>query len=187
MLEPSDAPGHKVNGELTLGENIGDLGGLSIGYVAYVLSLDGAEFPTVDGLTGPQRFFLAWARGWCTKAREAEAIRRLAIDPHSPPELRCNAVVRNIDEFYTAFDVKEGDAMWLAPGGPRPHLVDHVLRLSARRWRWLGGAQSPELAELLACRPVGLLSSPYAGSVRLEVLAARLRTSRATSGWSIVT
>ena len=115
VLEPSDAPGHTVNGELTLGENIGDLGGLSIGYVAYVLSLDGAEFPTVDGLTGPQRFYLAWARGWSTKAREAEAIRRLAIDPHSPPELRCNAVVRNIDEFYTAFDVKEGDAMWLAP------------------------------------------------------------------------
>lgn len=115
VLEPKDAPGHTVNGELTLGENIGDLGGLSIGYVAYVLSLNGADFPTIDGLTGPQRFFLAWAMGWSTKAREAEAIRRLAIDPHSPPEFRCNAVVRNIDEFHAAFDVTEADTMWLAP------------------------------------------------------------------------
>jgi putative endopeptidase len=115
VLEPKDAPGHTVNGELTLGENIGDLGGLSIGYVAYVLSLDGAESPTIDGLTGPQRFFLAWAMGWSTKAREAEAIRRLAIDPHSPPEFRCNAVVRNIDEFHAAFDVQPGDAMYLPP------------------------------------------------------------------------
>ncbi len=114
-LEPGDAPGHKVNGELTLGENIGDLGGLSIGYVAYTLSLNGAEPETIDGLTGPQRFFLAWALGWSSKAREAEAIRRLAIDPHSPPEFRCNAVVRNIDEFHTAFGITESDAMWLPP------------------------------------------------------------------------
>jgi putative endopeptidase len=115
VLEPRDAPGHHVNGELTLGENIGDLGGLSIGYVAYVLSLGGAQMPTVDGLSGAQRFFLAWAMGWSSKAREAEAIRRLAIDPHSPPEFRCNAVVRNIDEFHQAFDITASDAMWLAP------------------------------------------------------------------------
>lgn len=115
VLEPGDAPGHKVNGELTLGENIGDLGGLSIGYVAYALSLNGTESPTIDGLTGPQRFFLAWAMGWSTKAREAEAVRRLAIDPHSPPEFRCNAVVRNIDEFHTAFAVTPSDTMWLPP------------------------------------------------------------------------
>ncbi|TCM46776.1 M13 family metallopeptidase [Kribbella sp. VKM Ac-2568] len=115
-LESTDAPGNKVNGELTLGENIGDLGGLSIGYVAYELSLDGGEPPApVDGLTAAQRFFLAWALGWSTKAREAEAIRRLAIDPHSPPEFRCNAVVRNIDAFHTAFDVTEDDDMWLSP------------------------------------------------------------------------
>ncbi|TCN43931.1 peptidase M13-like protein [Kribbella sp. VKM Ac-2500] len=115
-LESTDAPGNKVNGELTLGENIGDLGGLSIGYVAYELSLDGGESPApVDGLTAAQRFFLAWALGWSTKAREAEAIRRLAIDPHSPPEFRCNAVVRNIDAFHTAFGVSEDDDMWLSP------------------------------------------------------------------------
>jgi putative endopeptidase len=115
-LESTDAPGNKVNGELTLGENIGDLGGLSIGYVAYELSLAGGEPPApVDGLTAGQRFFLAWALGWSTKAREAEAIRRLAIDPHSPPEFRCNAVARNIDAFHTAFDVTESDAMWLPP------------------------------------------------------------------------
>jgi putative endopeptidase len=117
VLEPTDAPGHTVNGELTLGENIGDLGGLSIAYVAYTLSLGDADFPTVDGLTGPQRFFLAWALGWSSKAREAEAIRRLAIDPHSPPEFRCNAVVRNIDAFHEAFDIADADGMWLAPEG----------------------------------------------------------------------
>ncbi|MEV8374844.1 M13-type metalloendopeptidase [Kribbella sp. NPDC056861] len=115
VLEPTDAPGHTVNGSLTLGENIGDLGGLSIAYVAYTLSLGDADFPTVDGLTGPQRFFLAWALGWSSKAREAEAIRRLAIDPHSPPEFRCNAVVRNIDAFHEAFEIADADGMWLAP------------------------------------------------------------------------
>jgi putative endopeptidase len=115
VLEPIDAPGHTVNGELTLGENIGDLGGLSIAYVAYTLSLGDSEFPTTDGLTGPQRFFLAWALGWSSKAREAEAVRRLAIDPHSPPEFRCNAVVRNIDAFHQAFAITDSDDMWLAP------------------------------------------------------------------------
>lgn len=115
-LEPTDAPGHKVNGELTLGENIGDLGGLSIAYVAYTLSLGGGEEPApIDDLTGSQRFFLAWALGWSSKARQAEAIRRLAIDPHSPPEFRCNAVVRNIDAFHEAFAVADSDTMWLAP------------------------------------------------------------------------
>ncbi|WP_433016295.1 M13 family metallopeptidase [Kribbella sp. CA-294648] len=115
VLEPADAPGHHVNGELTLGENIGDLGGLSISYVAYQLALGDAEMPTIGNLTGAQRFFLAWAMGWSTKAREAEAIRRLAIDPHSPPEFRCNAVARNIDAFHEAFGVTENDGMWLAP------------------------------------------------------------------------
>jgi putative endopeptidase len=116
VLEPTDAPGHKVNGELTLGENIGDLGGLSIAYVAYTLSLGAGEEPApIDGLTGSQRFFLAWALGWSSKAREAEAIRRLAIDPHSPPEFRCNAVVRNIDAFHEAFAITPDDGMWLAP------------------------------------------------------------------------
>ena len=68
----------------------------------------------LDGLTGAQRLFIGWAQVWRTKAREEEAVRRLAVDPHSPPEFRCN-VVRNLDEFYDAFDVKEGDELWLAP------------------------------------------------------------------------
>ncbi|MDX6251497.1 MAG: putative endopeptidase, partial [Kribbellaceae bacterium] len=114
QLEPTEAPGHHVNGALTLGENIGDLGGLSIAYTAYEISLGGEEAPVVNGLTGPQRFFLSWAHAWSTKTREAEVIRRLALDPHSPPEFRCNAVARNIDEFHTAFAVTEADKMWLA-------------------------------------------------------------------------
>ncbi|MEI8409780.1 MULTISPECIES: M13 family metallopeptidase [unclassified Kribbella] len=114
-LEPAETPGQHVNGKLTLGENIGDLGGLSIAYVAYQLSLDGAEPPVIDGLTGSQRFFLSWATAWSTKTRPEEAARRLAIDPHSPPEFRCNAVVKNIDEFHQTFGITEGDGMWLAP------------------------------------------------------------------------
>ena len=113
-LEPTEAPGHHVNGALTLGENIGDLGGLSIAYTAYEISLAGVEPEPVEGLTGAQRFFLSWANAWSTKTREAEVIRRLALDPHSPPEFRCNAVVRNIDEFHTAFEVTDTDKMWLA-------------------------------------------------------------------------
>jgi putative endopeptidase len=114
-LEPTEAPGNKVNGALTVGENIGDLGGLSIAYTAYTISLGGAEAPTLDGFSGAQRFFISWAHAWCTKTRDAEVIRRLALDPHSPPEFRCNAVVRNLDEFYAAFDVTEADALWLTP------------------------------------------------------------------------
>ncbi|MFG1790723.1 M13 family metallopeptidase [Nocardia sp. NPDC049149] len=116
VLSPKDlADEHTVNGEFTIGENIGDLGGLSIALQAYQISLDGAEAPIIDGLTGLQRVFYGWAQVWRTKARTEEAIRRLAVDPHSPPEFRCNAVVRNIDSFHEAFDVKEGDALYLAP------------------------------------------------------------------------
>jgi putative endopeptidase len=115
VLEPLETPGQHVNGKLTLGENIGDLGGLSIAYVAYQLSLHGAEPEVIDGLTGSQRFFLSWANAWSTKTRPEEAARRLAIDPHSPPEFRCNAVVKNIDEFHQTFEITEGDGMWLAP------------------------------------------------------------------------
>jgi len=104
-----------VNGAFTVGENIGDLGGLSIALLAYRLSLKGREAPVIDGLTGEQRVFFGWAQVWRTKSRDAEAIRRLAIDPHSPPEFRCNGVVRNIDAFYEAFDVKEDDALYLPP------------------------------------------------------------------------
>ena len=107
--------GHHVNGAFTVGENIGDLGGLSIALLAYQLSLGGGEAAVIDGLTGVQRVFFGWAQVWRTKSREAEAIRRLAIDPHSPPEFRCNGVVRNIDAFYDAFDVAESDELYLDP------------------------------------------------------------------------
>ncbi|MBV9516032.1 MAG: peptidase M13, partial [Mycobacteriaceae bacterium] len=107
--------GHHVNGAFTVGENIGDLGGLSIALLAYQLSLHGEQSPVIDGLTGLQRVFFGWAQVWRTKSRDAEAIRRLAIDPHSPPEFRCNGVVRNIDAFYDAFGVGHEDALYLDP------------------------------------------------------------------------
>jgi len=113
-FEPRDLPGRTVNGALTVGENIGDLGGVGIAYQAYRIALGDDEPPVVDGLIGAQRFFMGWAQCWMSVARETEAIRRLSIDPHSPPEFRAN-VVRNLDEFYAAFGVGEGDALWLAP------------------------------------------------------------------------
>ncbi|MGW8482889.1 M13 family metallopeptidase [Microbacterium sp. NPDC055903] len=107
-----DAENH-VNGALTIGENIGDLGGLGIALKAYELSLAGEEAPVIDGYTGVQRLFLSWAQAWQQKSRDAETIRLLTIDPHSPNEFRCNQIVRNIDAFYTAFGVGEGDALHL--------------------------------------------------------------------------
>jgi putative endopeptidase len=106
---------HHVNGAFTVGENIGDLGGLSIALLAYQLSLGDKEAAVIDGLTGVQRVFYGWAQVWRTKSRDAEAIRRLAVDPHSPPEFRCNGVIRNIDAFYDAFDVHENDELYLDP------------------------------------------------------------------------
>ncbi|TNB71988.1 peptidase M13 [Arthrobacter sp. BB-1] len=115
-LSPSAAPGHNVNGRLTLGENIGDLAGLAIAYKAYQISLDGKEPEVLDGLTGEQRFFASWAAGWRQVIRQEEAIRRLATDPHSPNEFRTNAIARNLDAFHEAFDVSEQDGMWMPPG-----------------------------------------------------------------------
>ncbi|MDV8148314.1 M13 family metallopeptidase [Arthrobacter sp. B10-11] len=112
-LSPTAAPGHHVNGKLTLGENIGDLGGLTIAYKAYLISLDGAEPPVLDGMTGQQRFFASWAAGWRQVIRGEEAIRRLATDPHSPNEFRTNAIARNLDAFHEAFGVAEQDGMWM--------------------------------------------------------------------------
>ncbi|GGE97281.1 M13 family metallopeptidase [Mycetocola zhadangensis] len=112
-LAPAQVPDNHVNGALTIGENIGDLGGLSIAWKAYLLSLGGEEPPVIDGLTGAERFFLSWAQAWQQKSRDAEAIRLLAIDPHSPNEFRCNQIVRNIDEFYDTFGVTATDALWL--------------------------------------------------------------------------
>lgn len=114
-LSPEGADGKQINGALTIGENIGDLGGLGIAYQAWLISLGDKEPEAIDGETGAQRLFLNWARDWRTQARPAETLRRLAVDPHSPPEFRCNQVVRNLDEFHNAFDVTESDAMWLDP------------------------------------------------------------------------
>ena len=114
-LEPRQLPGHKVNGELTLGENIGDLGGLGIAWKAYLLSLGGTEPPEVDGQSAAQRFFISWAQSWRLAARDEEAKRLLQIDPHSPAEFRCNQIVRNLPEFHDAFGVSESDELWLEP------------------------------------------------------------------------
>ncbi|WP_159622213.1 M13 family metallopeptidase [Ruania rhizosphaerae] len=114
VLSPSELDdSHTVNGALTVGENIGDLGGLGIGIKAFRIAKErSGEEPTQEEM---QRLFLAWARCWRTKAREQEALRLLSIDPHSPDEIRCNAPVRNLDEFVDAFDVQPGDGLWLDP------------------------------------------------------------------------
>ncbi|QMW67564.1 peptidase M13 [Mumia sp. ZJ1417] len=112
-LSPDGADGQTVNGALTIGENIGDLGGLGIALKAYHLSLGGQEPPVLDGLTGVQRFFVSWAQVWRGKVRPTEVVRRLTIDPHAPPEFRCNQVVRNVDAFYDAFGLTDDDALWL--------------------------------------------------------------------------
>jgi predicted metalloendopeptidase len=101
-----------VNGELTLGENIADLGGLTIAYYAYKMSLNGKESPIIDGFTGEQRFFFGFAQVWRSKLRDEEFRRRILTDPHSPGQYRCNGVASNMPEFYAAFDVKEGDPMY---------------------------------------------------------------------------
>lgn len=109
-------PGLFVNGELTLGENIGDLGGTAIALRAYELSLNGEEAPIIDGMTGRERFFLGLAQVWRSKYRDEAIELRVKSDPHSPPYFRVNGVVPNIDAFYETFDVREGDAHYLPPG-----------------------------------------------------------------------
>ena len=109
QLSPSAAPEVKVNGALTIGENIGDLGGLTIAYKAYEISLNGKQPPEIDGYTGAQRFFMGWAQSWRGKYRPEEVKRRIATDPHSPDEFRCNKIVANLSEFYDAFAVKQSD------------------------------------------------------------------------------
>jgi len=100
-----------LNGKLTLGENIADLGGCTISYYAYHHALAGNEAPVIDGFTGDQRFFLGWAQVWASKSRPDEIRRRIKTDPHSPTEYRSNGITSNMEEFYKAFDVKDGDAM----------------------------------------------------------------------------
>jgi putative endopeptidase len=114
-LSPAGLPEQHVNGALTVGENIGDLGGLTIALRAYRIATEGTEPPVLDGFTGLQRVLLGWAQVWRAVTRDEEAIRRLAVDPHSPPDLRCNAVVTNLDAFHEAFDVQEADALYTSP------------------------------------------------------------------------
>lgn len=104
-----------VNPRLTMGENIGDLGGLSLAWRAYQLSLGGKPAPVIGGFTGDQRFFMAWAQVWRSRAREPFARQMLTIDPHAPERVRINAVVRNFDAWYAAFGVKPGDKLYLPP------------------------------------------------------------------------
>ncbi|WP_425458253.1 M13 family metallopeptidase [Collimonas rhizosphaerae] len=111
----SPVPGYKVNGELTLGENIADNSGLAIAYKAYHLSLDGKTPPVIDGLSGDQRLYLGWAQVWRGKVRDAQAIVYVKTDPHSPPRFRGNGTLGNQPGFYSAFDVKPGDKMYLPP------------------------------------------------------------------------
>lgn len=108
-------PDLSVNGAFTLGENIGDLGGLSIALKAYEMSLKGKKSPVLDGFTGQQRVLLGWAQVWLNKEREESLRNQVASDPHSPATFRVNGVVRNIPEFYKAFNVKPGDSLYLAP------------------------------------------------------------------------
>jgi putative endopeptidase len=112
-LHPEEIPEVTVNGALTVGENIGDLGGLAIAYKAYKISLGGNPSPVIDGFTGEQRLFLGWAQVWRSKVRPEEQRRRIATDPHSPAEFRCNTIVSNFTPFYEAFGVTEKDALWL--------------------------------------------------------------------------
>ncbi len=112
----SPLDGMSVNGELTLGENIGDLSGLAVAYKAYRLAQGGKAAPVIDGYTGDQRFFLGWAQVWARKYRDDELRKRLLTDPHSPAEYRCNGVVRNLPVFAEAFDVVPGDKLYLPPG-----------------------------------------------------------------------
>jgi len=118
-LTPAGLPEHHVNGALTVGENIGDLGGLTIALKAYriaVANSEEGEPPVLEGFTGLQRVLLGWAQVWRAVTRDEEAMRRLAVDPHSPPDLRCNAVVTNLDAFHDAFGVRETDALFTPPG-----------------------------------------------------------------------
>lgn len=104
-----------INGRVALGENIGDLGGLQMAYEAYRLSLSGKEAPVLGGLTGDQRFFLAWAQVWRAQQRDAALRSQLIVGPHSPAMFRVNGVVRNVDAWYVAFGVKPSDKLYLPP------------------------------------------------------------------------
>ncbi|HEY0325287.1 MAG TPA: M13-type metalloendopeptidase, partial [Allosphingosinicella sp.] len=112
----SPLPGLNVNGQLTMGENIGDLGGLEMAYAAYRRHVaQHGEPPVINGLTGDQRFFLSWAQVWRSKEREGALRQQVLTDPHSPDEFRVNGAVRNIDAWYRAFNVTPDDELYLPP------------------------------------------------------------------------
>jgi putative endopeptidase len=104
-----------VNGQLTLGENIADVAGLTLALDAYRASLGGKPAPVIDGLTGDQRVFLGWAQAWQSKQRDDAVKQQVASDPHSPARFRVDGPVRNIDAWYEAFGVKPGDRLFLTP------------------------------------------------------------------------
>jgi putative endopeptidase len=112
-LVPEEAPDVNVNGALTIGENIGDLGGLAIAFKAYQISLGGKPSPVIDGMSGEKRLMLSWAQVWRAKVRPEEMRRRIATDPHSPAEFRCNQILKNFTPFYEEFGVTDKDALWL--------------------------------------------------------------------------
>lgn len=114
-LAPEEVPDTNVNGALTIGENIGDLGGATIAYKAYKIALAGKVAPVIDGLAGDQRFFVGYAQVWRGKIRSEAMKVRLATDPHSPGEFRCNQILKNLPQFHDAFKVKPGDALYMAP------------------------------------------------------------------------
>ncbi|MDP3404053.1 MAG: M13-type metalloendopeptidase [Brevundimonas sp.] len=109
------APGHNVQGALSMGENIGDASGVAVGLEAYRLSLGGQPAPVIDGWTGEQRFFFGWAQVWQTKSREEALKRQVAVGPHSPAEFRVIGPLRNVDAWYDAFNVQPGTRYYLAP------------------------------------------------------------------------
>jgi putative endopeptidase len=108
-------PGMKIQGALSMGENIGDLGGLSLAYDAYLLSLNGKPAPVLDGITGQQRVFFGWAQVWRSKMRDEALRQQIVTGPHSPPYYRVNGTIRNIDAWYDAFGIKEGDKLYVKP------------------------------------------------------------------------
>ena len=107
-------PGSRIKGDFTLGENVGDLAGLTVAYDAYKTSLGGADAPVLDGTTGDQRFYLGWAQVWRRNYREPNLRQRLITDPHAPSEQR-TWIVRNLDPWYSAFNVQPGQKLYLAP------------------------------------------------------------------------
>ena len=113
VLAPEEAPDVTVNGALTIGENIGDLGGLAIAFKAYQISLAGKPSPVIEGMSGEKRLMLSWAQVWRAKVRPEEMRRRIATDPHSPAEFRCNQILKNFTPFYEEFGVTDKDGLWL--------------------------------------------------------------------------